>query len=130
MKKLFAVIKREYVQRVRTKFFVIATILGPVLMAAFTVVPALMFGIRAGGPTRLAVIDESGRMYARVAKEINSPQTLEDDSPEQQQPPPADLNSDPKQRAQQAGKAVPSYFAVEQVPLDGRSVEEAQKQLD
>ena len=45
MKKLFAVIKREYIQRVRTKFFVIATILGPVLMAAFTVVPALMFGI-------------------------------------------------------------------------------------
>jgi ABC-2 type transport system permease protein len=130
MKKLFAVIKREYVQRVRTKFFVIATILGPVLMAAFTIVPALMFGIRAGGPTRLAVIDESGRMYARVAKEINSPQTLEEDSPEQQQQPPAALNSDPKQRAQQAGKAMPSYFAVEQVPLDGRSLEEAQKQLD
>ena len=33
MKKFLAVVKREYVQRVRTKFFVIATILGPVLMA-------------------------------------------------------------------------------------------------
>src|ERR1041385_3540230 len=123
MRKLFAVIKREYIQRVRTKFFVIATILCPILMAAFTVVPALMFGIRAGGPTRLAVVDESGRMYARVAKEINSPQTLEEDSPEQQEQPPAALNSDAKQRAQQAGKAMPSYFTVEQVSVDNRAVE-------
>jgi ABC-type Na+ efflux pump permease subunit len=29
MKKFFAVVKREYVQRVRSRFFVVATILGP-----------------------------------------------------------------------------------------------------
>ena len=50
MKKFFAVVKREYIQRVRTKFFVVATILGPLLMAAFTIVPPLMFGIKSGGP--------------------------------------------------------------------------------
>ena len=39
MAKLWAVAKREYFERVRSKWFVIATILGPVLMAAMIVVP-------------------------------------------------------------------------------------------
>src|SRR5215471_506611 len=129
MKKLFAVIKREYIQRVRTKFFVIATILGPLMMAAFTVVPALMFGIRAGGPTRLAIVDQTGKMYPRVALEINSTQALRDEEESQSEQPPT-LNSDPKQRVEQAGKAQPSYYAVEQVAIDNRSIEEIRKQLD
>ena len=54
MKKFLAVVKREYVQRVRTKFFIVATVLGPAMMILVTVVPALMFTINAGGPTRLA----------------------------------------------------------------------------
>src|SRR5205085_4252966 len=72
MKKLFAVVKREYVQRVRTKFFVVATILGPVLMGAFTVVPALMMGMKSGGPTRVVIIDQTGKLYARVARELQT----------------------------------------------------------
>ncbi len=39
MAKLWAVAKREYLERVRSKWFVIATVLGPVLMAAMIVVP-------------------------------------------------------------------------------------------
>jgi ABC-2 type transport system permease protein len=130
VKKLFAVIKREYIQRVRTKFFVIATILGPLMMAAFTVVPALMFGIRAGGPTRLAIVDQTGKMYTRVALEINSSQALQDQEVTPGEQPPPGLNSDPKQRARQAGRALPSYYAVEQVPIDNQSIEEIRKQLD
>jgi len=130
MKKLFAVIKREYIQRVRTKFFVIATILGPLMMAAFTVVPALMFGLRAGGPTRLAIVDQTGKMYPRVALEINSSQALRDEEESQDDQQPPALNSDPKQKAAQAGRVLPSYYAVEQVPVDNRSIEEITKQLD
>ena len=72
MRKFLAVVKREYIQRVRTKFFIVATVLGPLFLAGFTILPAVMFGIKSGGPTRLAVVDESGRMYERVAKEITS----------------------------------------------------------
>ncbi len=39
MGKLWAVAKREYLERVRSKWFVIATLLGPVLMASMIVVP-------------------------------------------------------------------------------------------
>ena len=72
MKKLFAVVKREYIQRVRTKFFVVATILGPLLMGAFTVVPALLMGIKSGGPTRVVIIDQTGKLYSRVARELQT----------------------------------------------------------
>ena len=70
MKKLWAVIKREYIQRVRTKFFVVATILGPIMMAGFTVVPGMMMMMRTGGPTRIAVIDQTGDTYAPLANAL------------------------------------------------------------
>ena len=77
MRKFLAVVKREYVQRVRTKFFVVATVLGPLFMAAFTILPAMMFGIRSGAPTHLAIVDQHLGLHdqavvaARKAVELN-----------------------------------------------------------
>ncbi len=42
MAKLWAVIKREYLERVRTKWFIISTVFGPILLTAIMVLPALM----------------------------------------------------------------------------------------
>jgi ABC-2 type transport system permease protein len=54
--KLWAVVRREYIERVRTKGFVISTVLGPALMAAMMIVPALV--ARSGGkPLKIAVLD-------------------------------------------------------------------------
>ena len=39
--KLMAVIKREYLERVRTKWFIISTVFGPVFMLSVTLLPAL-----------------------------------------------------------------------------------------
>src|SRR5712692_2487086 len=76
MSKLLAVIKREYLQRVRTKMFIVATVLGPLMMVLFTVVPGLIFSIKVGGPTRLAIVDETGKLYARVYKELTSAEDM------------------------------------------------------
>ncbi|HXY38941.1 MAG TPA: ABC transporter permease [Vicinamibacteria bacterium] len=63
--KLLAVLRREYLERVRTKGFVIATVLGPLLMAAMMVVPAL--AARTGGkPLRIAVVDRGGSLRPAV----------------------------------------------------------------
>jgi ABC-2 type transport system permease protein len=130
MTKFFAVVKREYVQRVRSKFFVVATILGPILMAGFTVVPALMFGIKSGGPTRLAIVDQTGKMYERVAKELQSDRGgREQPSAEKAESPPG-LNNDPKERAKQNGNMIQGSFAVEEIKLNGRSVDEVRHELD
>jgi ABC-2 type transport system permease protein len=56
MHKVFAVMRREFLERVRTKAFVIGTLLGPLFFIAIAVVPALLLS---GGASeqRVAVID-------------------------------------------------------------------------
>jgi ABC-2 type transport system permease protein len=66
MRRLWPIIRREYLERVRSKAFMIATLLGPVLMTLLTLAPALMMG-RTGKPLRLALLDETGRLAAPVA---------------------------------------------------------------
>jgi ABC-2 type transport system permease protein len=130
MKKFFAVVKREYIQRVRTKFFVIATILGPLMMAGFTVVPALMFSINAGGPTRLAIVDQTGKMYERVAKELMSGKDRRGEGATAQaaaQPP---GTNDPKQQINQAGKQIKVSFVLEEARVGNRSLAEVRSSLE
>jgi ABC-2 type transport system permease protein len=130
MKKFLAVVKREYIQRVRTKFFVVATILGPVTMLLFTVVPGLMFAIKAGGPTRLAIVDQTGKMYERVRKEITrgGDEDREASVPDVGKPPEITANS--KDRIDQTGKLVHGTYEVEEVKLGDQSLDEVKKSLD
>src|SRR3990172_5790601 len=83
MKKFLAVVKREYLQRVRSKLFIIATVLGPLVMSLFGVVPALIFSIKAGEPIKLAVVDQTGRIYARLDEALQS-----SSEPEEEKRPP------------------------------------------
>jgi ABC-2 type transport system permease protein len=131
MKKLLAVIKREYIQRVRTKFFVIATILGPILMAAFTVVPGMMMMVRTGGPTRIAVVDQTGNTYAALATELVG----RGDRPNQSATP--NVASEPavgpgasQEQMKQAGRMMRNNMALEQVPIDNRTLADIKQQLE
>ena len=56
MSKVFVVVRREFIERVRTKAFLIGTFLGPLLMVFFMVMPALMM---TGGTRtqRIAIVD-------------------------------------------------------------------------
>jgi len=130
MTKLLAVIKREYIQRVRTKFFVIATILGPVLMAGFAVVPALMFGIKAGGPTRLAIIDQTGKMYERVARELTTGRRQSKANPPEKPTEPQTRTNGPKEQGDQNDRMFQGSFRIEQIQLDNRPLDEVRRQLD
>lgn len=59
MKKILIIIKREYLVRVRTRAFVIGTILSPLLMLALVTLP-IFFATRGGGDRRVTVLDQSG----------------------------------------------------------------------
>ena len=63
MAKFLAVLKREYLKRVRSRAFIVATILGPALMIGFMALPILIATLGAGEPVRLAVVDQTGRLY-------------------------------------------------------------------
>ena len=65
MRKLWAVLKREYRETVRKPSFLIMTVLGPFLMAALMLVPALLAS-RGMGERRIAVLDGTGRLREAV----------------------------------------------------------------
>jgi ABC-2 type transport system permease protein len=70
MKIVMAVIRREYLQRVRSKWFVFGTIAGPLLMAAIIGVPILL-GLREEAQDRAIVImDRTGVLYEGVASRL------------------------------------------------------------
>ena len=78
MDKLFAVIRREYLERVRNKWFVIVTIFGPVFFAAITILPAALSvrSIRNARVDDLRIVDASGAgLGARVADRLTRPPT-------------------------------------------------------
>jgi len=70
MRKTWAVIRREFVERVRTKWFWISAILGPVLFAAIIVVPVLLS--RSAGVRRIAVVDGSSTEFGTRVAEVLS----------------------------------------------------------
>ncbi len=71
MKKFLAVIKREYIQRVRAKMFVLSTILLPAALSLFGIVPAIIFSIQTP-PLRVAVVDQTGKMYEELKRSLES----------------------------------------------------------
>ena len=69
MKKFLTVVRREYIQRVRAKMFIISTILLPAVMSLFIVVPAIILSIETP-PMRVAVVDQTGRMYSQLRQAL------------------------------------------------------------
>ena len=65
MKKPWAVFKREYLQAVRKKSFLIMTVLTPFLFAALMIVPSL-FAVKGIGEKHVAIVDGTGRLSPAV----------------------------------------------------------------
>jgi len=72
MRKILSVIKREYIQIVRTKGFIIGTILGPVLMASFIVIPVVVSLVSVEKQEQIAVIDSTNEIFIELDKKLDS----------------------------------------------------------
>jgi ABC-2 type transport system permease protein len=73
--KTFAVIRREFVTRVRTKAFIIGTFLFPVMMVVFMVAPVLLM-TGGGKPQRIAIVDATTDDVGIRIEEALSRQTM------------------------------------------------------
>jgi ABC-2 type transport system permease protein len=132
MGKLLVIIKREYLARVRTKAFVVMTILMPLLIVASGVLPGLLFSMKTGGATRLAIVDETGKLFAPARESLLTARDEDEDEgnakaaqmPTRGMP---DTNNEGQMR--QLGKAMGQRFEIEQVLVNGRSVEEIERDL-
>jgi len=133
MTKLLAIIKREYVQRVRSRMFLVATILGPLVMFSFTVVPALIFQINAGGAQRVAIVDETGRLYERVREVILR---AEDEDKADDEQSSVRTNEEMRNGNLKASARRPSSvddesaYILEQVAPAGRALEDVKRELN
>lgn len=63
---LSIIVSREYLERVKRKSFIITTILMPLFMLGLMVVPALIAMVSTPDEQRIAVIDNSGLLAARL----------------------------------------------------------------
>lgn len=130
MTKFLAVVKREYVQRVRTKFFVVMTVLGPAILLGFTIVPGLLVSYKAGHDTRIAIVDqtEGTKLYESVRSSLMKQERADEDnsSPDIG----GSMNANTRDRLQKSGKSSLGSFFVEPVNANGRQLPDIKRELN
>src|SRR5678815_4015977 len=67
--RVLVVARRDYLSRVRTPAFWITTVILPLMMAGWIVLPSLIMSKSRGG-LRLAVVDETGKVAPVLEKEV------------------------------------------------------------
>ena len=70
-KKIFAVVRREYVERIRTRAFWIGTLLFPGLFIGL-IGFQIVLTRKAGGERHLAVVDATGSLYTPLKAELEA----------------------------------------------------------
>jgi len=71
MSKILTVVKREYFQMVRSKGFIIGTVLGPVLMAGIILIPMVLSMVSVENQEDIAVVDESRAIYPGLETKLD-----------------------------------------------------------
>ncbi len=66
MNKVLTIIRKEYLERVRSKSFLIGTLLGPALMSLFIVLPLLLANTGADNIRTVGVVDGSGGILPKL----------------------------------------------------------------
>src|SRR5262245_59137142 len=127
MTKFLAVVKREYIQRVRAKMFIPLTVMGPVMLLVFTVVPGLLFNIKTG-ETRIAIVDqtEGQKLFEPIRRAIQKRETDQNNQAQIVQ----QLNANAKEKLENAGKRFAGSFSIERADLTGHSLEEVKRNLN
>jgi ABC-2 type transport system permease protein len=70
MKKIFLIIRREYLTRVKKRSFIVMTILGPLLMAAMVIVP-IYIATMSNETKTISVVDETGMFIEKFRESDN-----------------------------------------------------------
>ena len=117
MNKMLAVLKREYLQAVRKKSFIIITLTMPLLMGALMFIPSLL-AVRGLGEKKVVIVDGTGKLEAALKNPVDPRERKDSDKGSLEKKLP-----DPKK-----GQVVPK-FQLEYVDASGsdpRKVAETQ----
>jgi ABC-2 type transport system permease protein len=119
MTKLLAVVKREYIQRVRARMFIVTTILLPLAMSLFGLVPAIIWSIDASSPLKLVVVDGTGKLFERLRSTLIKGETNQ-----------ADVRDDPTARGGTVDRIRAQNFTLEELSPVGRTDTDIRVELD
>lgn len=72
MRKVWLVVKREYLTRVKSRAFVISTVIVPVIGIGFALLTAFLATRQPNHTFRLAILDESGSLARTIGDNLNS----------------------------------------------------------
>jgi len=128
MRKFLAVVKREYTERVRSKMFIVVTLLAPVVLSGFAVAPALIFSIKSGGPVRIAVVDGTGKLYASLYNAVMNDVTDAEESTTDQTD--SIQNTNPREGLEKIAKDQQANFELQEIDPAGRSLSQLRTELD
>jgi ABC-2 type transport system permease protein len=65
------IVRREYLERVKSKWFVFGTFVMPLFMAGLMVIPWLFVSGRAGADRTIVLVDETGVLWEGVARRLD-----------------------------------------------------------
>src|SRR5688572_13844331 len=125
MKKLLVVLEREYMERVRTRWFLVATIFGPVFFGALMFLPAWMAN-RSNASTdvaRIRILDATNANLGQLIAAELSGGILGDTSSTQVQivtSPSAMAEAESTATRDIRRKAIKGYLVLDEGTLEGR----------
>ncbi|MGA8182621.1 MAG: ABC transporter permease [Terriglobia bacterium] len=70
MRKIWLIVKREYITRVRTKAFILGTLALPLISAAILLISIFLSGGVSGQTVRIVILDEVGGLGGAVQKSL------------------------------------------------------------
>ena len=127
MRKFLAVVKHEYKKIVLKWSFIIGTLLFPIIAVGFAVVPSLIFSIK-GEPTRIAVVDQSGKLSTRLKENLSAErmsakvrQAVEDSL--------TNLDASQQEQMNRSAEQLASSFVFTDYEFSGKPLEQIRREL-
>ena len=127
MRKLLAVIRHEYRKIVLKWSFLIGTLLFPILMAGFAVVPAVIMSLK-GEPTRIVIVDPTGKIAPRI-KENLSEEKIDAKAEQAARDSLKDLNATQEEKMKRGAEQMAHGFNFVEYSADAKSLEQIRREL-
>lgn len=128
MHKFLAVVKHEYKKIVLKWTFLLGTLLFPVIAACFAVVPAIIFSIK-GEPTRIVIIDPSGKIAPRIKQNL-SPERIGAKAEKAAKDSMKDLTATQEEKMKRQSEQLGESFIFTDYDAGGKSPEQIRQELN
>lgn len=128
MRKFLAVVRHEYRKIVLKWTFLLGTLLFPIIGAGFAIVPAIIFSLK-GEPTRIVVVDRSGRIKDRLMQNLSA-ESISEKARKAAGDAYKNFNGSQDERMQQAASQMASEFIFVDFDASGRTEEQLRDELN